>query len=166
MEHHLKLMCLARAFAGNSPGVITCRRRECYRYPALRVLWGQYYMIPEDYQLPKVTTGVIFIWSVWWLGNKEDRIPALRKLKPSKWSSRDGQKRFCELRRLMLVLEVEGRTNHGMVDNSMTDLRAVRSMYKMVKEVLHSIHPGQRKHRSAHTHKLMAHLRPPVGRSA
>ena len=50
----------------------------------------------------------------------------------SEWSSRDGQKRFCEHRRLMLVLEVEGRTNHGMVDNSMTDLRAVRSIYKNV----------------------------------
>ena len=97
----------------------TSHSRECYGYSGVRVLLG----CPVSHNsggIPKVTTSAI--WNVWWLGNKEDGLPPLRKLTISEWSSQDLLKRVWELRRLMLVLEVGSRATHGM---AMTYLRAV-----------------------------------------
>ena len=98
----------------------TSHSRECYGYSGVRVLLG----CPVSHNsggIPKVTTSAI--WNVWWLGNKEDGLPPLRKLTISEWSSQDLLKRVWELRRLMLVLEVGSRATHGM---AITYLRAVR----------------------------------------
>jgi len=102
-------------------------------------LWdGGYHLLPEDFELPMVTTEQL--WVVWTAGNKTKGWPPLSTVKPSDISTLKMRKRYSDAKVFMQSLEAEAkdtnvwpRSGAGEWKATLTPIQA-RACYQSIKD--------------------------------
>jgi len=114
----------------------------------VHIYGGAMHKVPEGWTLP--TLGALQMWQLWMLGNREQRVTALRKLSgrdlqhiDAATARREGRpvskirravKGFCELKFLMRYIEEKARERGAFHDNP--NAAEVVGMYRAVNDAL------------------------------